>query len=354
MSTNNGYKGVRTALVIPTLCRDEHLKKCLDSLRANPWAKYVDLYIGLDYPLKESHRPGYEKIVKILEEDFSVFRSFHLYKRTSNYGGLANAEDLIEKACQECDQYIYSEDDNEFSKNYLEYMLKSLDYFRDDPDVISVSGYSHPLDFNFQSECSVFTQNAIFSMWGTGCWKDKTDKCQKEVSEDLSLIRDFPENIKKYKFSRYRWVDYVNCVAGVDPDDENVQKLCPMFSHATDIAMSVYLQVHGKYQAMPAISKVRNLGFDGSGMYCKKIKGSKTKRIRSDNYDYSVQPIDQTAEFDINYDNGESREAVFKIIDHFVEPNLFMAVRANIKYFANDLLGVKRLCRLRKLVKGIK
>lgn len=354
MSTNNGYKGVRTALVIPTLCRDRHFKKCLDSLKANSWAKYVDLYIGLDYPVKDSHRPGYERILKILEEDFSMFRSFHLYKRPSNFGAFKNAGDLIEKALQDCEQYIFSEDDNVFSENFLEYMLKALDYFRDDPDVISVSGYSHPLDFKIKKECNIFTQNAIFSQWGTGFWKEKTKIYKKEVMENLSLIRDYPVNIKKYKFSRYRWVDYVNCVAGVDPDDDNVRKLCPMFSHTTDIAMSVYIQIHGKYQAMPVISKVRNLGFDGSGEYCKEIKGTNTRKKRSDTYNYSVQQIDQAAGFEVCYDNGESREAVFKIIDHFVEPNLVMVLNAYIKYIANDLLGMKRLYRLRKLIKGIK
>ena len=46
-------------VMIPTLCRYEHLKRCIESLQMNSWAKYTDLYIGLDYPAKESHIDGY-------------------------------------------------------------------------------------------------------------------------------------------------------------------------------------------------------------------------------------------------------------------------------------------------------
>ena len=75
------YKNVKTAIIIPTLCRYEHLEKCLDSLKKNSHAQYVDLYIGLDYPANDSHWFGYRKILKLMEGDFSMFKSFHLVKR---------------------------------------------------------------------------------------------------------------------------------------------------------------------------------------------------------------------------------------------------------------------------------
>ena len=38
---------------IPTLCRDRHFILGVESLKKNGWAKYTDVYIGLDYPSKE-------------------------------------------------------------------------------------------------------------------------------------------------------------------------------------------------------------------------------------------------------------------------------------------------------------
>lgn len=347
MNKNCGYKNVNTAILVPTLCRDKHLEKCMESLKKNPWAKYVDLYVGIDYPTKDSHWPGYRNILKLMEKDYSMFRSFHLFKRTTNYGADKNLDALYQEAIKDHDQFIFMEDDTEFSENYLEYMLKALDYFRDDPDVISVSGYSYPVRFKTENNCNVITQNAIFNMWGAGFWKNKFVVFQKDIEEDLCLIRDFSYNLKHYSFSRYRRTDYINYVAGVDPDDRDVRKHCYMFTSMTDIAMGVYMQANGKYQAMPVISKVRNNGFDGTGLYCQAIKPTKSKRITSDTYDYSRQPIDQKKSFTLRYDEGKSRKTIFRTLDRFVEPGFNMVLKSNIKLSCARILGKRKLKVLR-------
>ena len=343
MDQNIGYKNVRTAILIPTLCRNIHLEKCLDSLMKNPWAKYVDVYIGVDYPTKDSHWPGYREILKLMERDYSMFGSFHVYKRTANFGADQNLDDLYDEAMKDHEQFIFMEDDTEFSENYLEYMLKALDYFRDDPDVISVSGYSYPVSFETESDCNIFTQNAIFNMWGAGFWKKKYEVCRKEIMEDLRLVRDFSYNIKHFSFSRYRRADYINCVAGVDPDDRDVRKFCYMFTNMTDIAMGVYMQVKGKYQAMPVISKVRNNGFDGTGLFCQAVKPARSGRTTSDTYDYSKQPIDLEKHFTLCYDGGRSRGTAFQTIDRFVKPGVSMIMKSFIKLMADRILGKRKL-----------
>ena len=341
---------VRTAMLIPTLCRDRHLERCLNSLKANPWAKYVDLYIGLDYPCRESHRPGYERILKLLEGDFSVFRSFHVCKRETNYGAFKNTGALFEETQKEYDQFIFSEDDNEFSENFLEYMIKALDYFRDDPDVVAVGGYSYPVQMNTPKGCNIVTQNAIFNMWGAGFWSEKAKRLRKDIEVQQCLIRDFDYNIGHYKFSRYRRTDYINFVAAVDPDTDDAFKECPLFTRITDISMGVYMQVRGKYQALPTVSKVRNHGFDGTGLFCQNIDSSNSKKIRSDNYDYSCQQIDPGRSFELSYDGGASRKAVFKSIDAFVEPGRKDRLTAAGKLAAARILGRKRLSVVKKML----
>lgn len=347
MDKNNGYNNVKTAVIIPTLCRNKHLEKCLDSLMKNPWAKYVDLYIGLDYPAKESHWPGYREILKLMERDFSMFQSFHLFKRPENYGASKNIDALFQEVIKEHDQFIYLEDDTEFSDNYLEYMLKALDYFRDDPDVISVSGYIYPVQIEMENDCSIITQNATCSTWGIGFWKNKYEVLRKEISEELCLIRDFSYNVRHCKFSRYRKADYINCVAGVDPEDKDVHRLCPLFTGVTDIAMGVYMQVNGKYQAIPAVSKVRNNGFDGTGVYCQMVKQAKSGKITSDTYDYSKQPIDQCEDFILHYDNGNCRNTAFQTLDQFIKPSAGMIIKSDIKLMADRVFGKRKLSLLR-------
>lgn len=349
MNEKDGYKNEKTAILVPTLCRNKHLEKCLDSLMRNPWAKYVDVYIGVDYPAKASHWPGYREILKLMERDFSVFRSFHLFKRSTNYGESRNFDDLYQEAIKDHDQFIFMEDDTEFSENYLEYMLKALDFFRDDPDVISVSGYSYPVKFKTENECNTFIQNAIFNMWGAGFWKSKFEVCRKEIGEDLCLVREFSKNLKQYRFSRYRRVDYINCVAGVDPDDKDVRKFCYLFTSTTDIAMGVYMQVKGKYQAMPVISKVRNNGFDGTGLYCQAIKPTRFGRITSDTYDYSSQPLDREKHFSLCYDGGRSRLTAYQTLDRFIKPGAGRVIQSYIRLIADRILGKRKLSLKRLL-----
>ena len=347
MRKNNNYKNVNTAIIVPTLCRHKHLEKCLESLKKNPWAPYVDLYIGLDYPANDSHWPGYRKILKMMEKDYSMFRSFHLVKRPHNYGVSKNTVSLYQEVFKDHEQFIYMEDDAEVSENYLEYMLKALDYFRDNPDVISVSGYSYPVRFRTENNCNVITQNAIFNMWGAGFWRDKYKKLRKEIIEDLCLIRDYSYNLRHFQFSKYRRTDYINCVAGIDPDDKDVHELCPMFTHPTDIALGVYMQVNGKYQAMPVISKVRNNGFDGTGLYCKAVKPSRLGRLTSDTYDYSRQLIDRKKSFTLRYDGGRSRRTIFRSLDRFVAPGLSMIIKSYINLITYRILGKRKTRFLR-------
>ena len=347
MNKNINFENVKTAIVIPTLCRHKHLEKCLESLKKNPYAQYVDVYIGLDYPAKESHWPGYREILKLMERDYSMFRNFCLFKRTENYGADKNERTLILDAIKDHEQFILMEDDVELSENYLEYMLKALDYFRDDPDVISVSGYAYPVRIKTEDKCNIITQNAIFNMWGAGFWKNKFEIFMKDIKEDLCLIRDFSYNLKNYKLSKYRRSDYINCVAGVDPDDRDVNELCFMFTNFTDIAMSVYMEVKGEYQAMPLISKVRNNGFDGSGLYCQEINPTKSGRITSDTYNYSRQPIDRKKGFTLRYDGGMSRKAAFRTLDRFVKPGSKMVIKAGLKLNAFRIIGKRKLSLLR-------
>ena len=70
MSTSSPYAPV----LIPTLCRYEHFKRCIESLSACTGAEHTDVYIGLDYPAKESHRAGYEQIKNftLMPEPFTL------------------------------------------------------------------------------------------------------------------------------------------------------------------------------------------------------------------------------------------------------------------------------------------
>ena len=78
-------------VIIPTLCRYKHFKECLESLSKCKWAEETEIFVGLDYPAKESHRSGYEKIKRYLKEVGDMtFKKIHVFEREVNYGGGKN------------------------------------------------------------------------------------------------------------------------------------------------------------------------------------------------------------------------------------------------------------------------
>ncbi len=66
----------------------------------------------------------------------------------------------------------------------------------------------------------------------------------------------------------------------------------------------------------PTISKVRNWGYDGTGLYCPNITEYSGK-MTSLNFDYVNQEIDSSVEFTAIFDEDEKFDANRKILNEF-------------------------------------
>ena len=69
-------------IMIPTLNRDEHLRRCINSLKKNSLAAETDIYISVDFPPNEKYQEGYDRVRKFLKEEFTTgFRNIFVYTR---------------------------------------------------------------------------------------------------------------------------------------------------------------------------------------------------------------------------------------------------------------------------------
>src|SRR5574344_1403880 len=164
-------------VAIPTLCRYEHLIKCIESLSKCTGADQTDVFVALDYPAIEAHWEGYNKINAYLKNCGNLgFKKLHIIKRKTNIGigkgKISNLKLLVDDIFKTSDRVIISEDDNVFSPNFLEYVDKGLDLFENDKTVLSINGYSHSYPFKFNGN-NHFRHNTDFSAWGYGIWKDR-------------------------------------------------------------------------------------------------------------------------------------------------------------------------------------
>ncbi len=241
-------------ILIPTLCRFEHFKRCVESLAACTHANKTDLFIALDYPCKEDHWNGYRRIEAYLG-GVKGFASIHIIRRAENYGAVRNFIESRSEIFSKYDKLIFSEDDNEFSPNFLDYINKGLHRFEKDTDVIAICGYHYPVEARTSPDTNYYLWRT-FSAWGYGEWKAKPLKwkySQRELvamSKDLTVMRNMMERTSKAFCS---FVDVLN--SGRDAFG--------------DIAIGIGLSREPRLRCVfPCVTKVRNHGHDGSGVNC--------------------------------------------------------------------------------------
>ena len=122
-------------VLITTVNRFEHFRKCLESLNECTWADQTDVFVAVDYPGKEEHFAGYKRIREyLLQKHNFCFHSLNIIYRETNYfySGKGNLRCLIDEVFKKFDRCIVSEDDNVFSPNFLMFMDKALDKFEKD------------------------------------------------------------------------------------------------------------------------------------------------------------------------------------------------------------------------------
>jgi hypothetical protein len=290
-------------IFIPTLCRYTHFKNCVESLINNTGAEKTDLFVALDYPLKKEHWKGYKEICKYIEK-LTGFKSITIFKRNVNFGEVKNIAESREIIFKKYDRIIFSEDDNVFSPNFLEYINKGLDKFENDKSVLAICGintYKKLPDIgnNF------FRQNSHFVAWGYGTWKDRM------VTYDEVFTQKY--RIKKLlnpiTFSKVLRSDGSHLLFLILSSIKDLP--------TSDSMMSLYMFLQNKSVIHPIINKVRNMGFDGSGIHC------------SINDFFAKQEIDNNIDFEyigkenVNYTKEIRKEAVERKICYISRKQAF-------------------------------
>lgn len=251
-------------VIIPTLNRDKHLKRCLDSLAANSVAKYTDIYISLDYPPSDKYVAGYERVKKLLEEyDFSGFKSHTILYQQSNLGAAANSVLLEDTVRGFTDTVIYTEDDNEFSPNFLEYIDKGFEEFKDDDTVLYLCGSS---DSRWLfSESSNVIKSKVLAAYGVGYWLSRKKKNSIEGNDWILCRKNWTfRNFRDlYKKNRVLFWIYVSGILSTDKGLywENGERV-----HFCDTSTSIYMHYSDKVCVCPTIAKSHTFGNDGSGV----------------------------------------------------------------------------------------
>jgi hypothetical protein len=287
-------------ILIITLNRYEHFKRCVESLAGCTHANKTELFIALDYPSKESHWSGYRKILYYLHQ-ITGFKKIHRLKRCTNYGAFKNDIEARKIIYERFDRVILTEDDNEFSPNFLDYINKGLHKFENDHRVLAICGYNYPLEMPRNYKSNYYFYKAQNS-WGYATWKKRdlklfyTNKFVNKLIKSPRFVIDSYKSFGLYHLSKLLLAAKLGK---------------PIYG---DRAITSTLNYKNKYCVFPVVSKVRNTGHDGSGVHCNSIENSV----------YHSQKIDT--------------DPFFLYSDSILEINT--AIQAKIrKYFKVNLIG---------------
>lgn len=292
-------------VVIPTLNRFQHLKKCLESLERCKYSSQTDVIICLDYPSKDEHKDGYNQINHYLNEKKFEFKNTYILRRERNFGLTQNVTSAYDSIIfRNYKFWILSEDDNQFSYNFLEYMNIQLNKYYHDDSVYAVNGYSFPIDIDFNLLANYSYFSHAYSPWGTGFWVHKYQATSSEEAD--SYLLNFTHAITLLKSAPYVFEMLVSMRYSNKYYGDTIYRSRFILNNTKCVS--------------PVLSKVRNCGFDNSGINCIDDGGFHAKQI-----------IDTSDTFK---DEGLISETDIEIkICNFLKPSFNRMLKAIIKYF---------------------
>lgn len=231
--------------------RPWHTRKTVEALLINDGAADTPLYVFSDGPRNEAASPAVAQVRSYIRE-LAGFRSITVVERESNYGLARSIIDGVSMLCEKFGSVIVIEDDLVLAPVFLRYLNASLERYRDQSQVMQISGYMFPVEVGADTD-SFFLP--FTTSWGWGTW--------------ARAWRDFDPNMSGLgKLSADKHLREQFNLGGAYDYYGMLQK--QLRGEVDSWAIRWYLSVFMKrgLTLYPARTLVRNIGFDGSGTHC--------------------------------------------------------------------------------------
>lgn len=173
------------AIILFAYNRTEELRQTLEALLKCIGIEEHSIFIFCDGPKNESDIGKIYQVKKYLKS-FEDQKSIRIQYSESNKGLAKSIIEGVYHVFQDNESVIVLEDDLIVSKNFLLFMNQTLDFYREEQIVYSITGYSPTLtNVKFDKEDIYFTPRANSWTWGT--WKNRWEKVDWEVTSYKSF-----------------------------------------------------------------------------------------------------------------------------------------------------------------------
>jgi hypothetical protein len=240
----------QTGVVLFVYNRPEHTRRVLDGLRQNDIDK---LHVFADGP-ESTDEIGPIESVRDLVHSIDWCET-DIIEREENWGLAENTVDGLNRMFTEYDRVVMLEDDDVPSPDFMDYMEACLDKYEDEDRVMSVTGFSIPIELPDDYQYDVFFTHRETS-WGWGSWKSawdhyerKPDEMRRQIAENENEVREILE------------------IAGYDLFS-NLEKQLEGNSDSWSIWWALAIAEQEGICVNPVESRIKQIGHDGSGVHC--------------------------------------------------------------------------------------
>jgi len=252
-SSVNGIRREQYAPVLVTVYnRLDHFRKCVESLSDCYGAGSTTLFVAIDAPSRDCDVDLNRKIVDYAK-GIRGFESVVLIEREANVGAVRNYFMALDRVFQDHSAVIFTEDDNVFSRHFLEYVNKGLTLYENVPSIYGICGYARPGLAKDDEIPDVFLSRDC-PAWGVGIWRSKFREVDFHTKDFFATFLS-PMRILAF---RRQWGDHFFWSL-VRAKRENVV-IC-------DAAVGFHKFQRDMYSILPTKTLVRNIGQDGSGIH---------------------------------------------------------------------------------------
>ena len=239
-------------VVLFTYNRPDHTRLTVEALQANVGAGQTELHVYSDGP-KDDRQADSVKQVRSYLHTIDGFKAVKLVERERNMGLAASVIAGVTDLLRQHDAVIIVEDDLVAVPSFLPFMNAALTTYAGRPDIFSVTGYNYPLPIP-----AGYPEDAYLSYrsssWGWGTWPDRWSKVDWQVRGFDQLLAD---PMEQQRFAR--------------GGDDLLPMLRKQMNGELDSWSIRFDYAHCQHEALclhPVRSRLRNIGFDGTGVHC--------------------------------------------------------------------------------------
>lgn len=234
--------------------RPEHTKQTVDALEKNLFASESLLFVYSDGPKNEKDKPLVEEVRNFINK-INGFKDIKIILRQSNLG---LADSIVSGVTEVIDKFgkaIVLEDDIVTSPYFLKYMNDALEFYSNVEQVISIHGYTYPVDAKLPQ--TFFLRGA--DCWGWATWKRGWELFERDAQKLLNVLTE------NKLLNDFDWNGALSNVRMLKNFIKGKNNSWAIRWHASAF-------IKNKLTLYPGVSLVRNIGADGLGTNVRKTK----------------------------------------------------------------------------------